>query len=410
MPGPEIHPSPSADAAIYDKIKGQAVAAELRGDFAAALREWTRARDAAPTMAEAARREIELLLQLGDYETAHVRTFTALQKFSDEQGFLELKPSVEQALLGHHDREARHALSVGDRAKATYHYEMATALQQNERYKFNELDLAREVSPYFENMLADIDGPHPCTRIYIMGSGRSGTFLLTCLMECFDDTYTLPDEVQAGMFARLRIPERVHVLKRNSLSPLLIDYLSHQIHLLFIVRFPLDVLVSSLRGTPYFLPTAMWQRHTASLRRLITARRPNLKVIRYEDLVRWPDDLQHVMARHYGLRTRRPFSEFHDGLTLSQPVATAMNGIRPLDSASIGRWCGDPQHLEHCRRIWPEIREDALWLCEAFGYDVPVALEAGMPANPSCRSPQEQAFAREVQFRPIAHLGPGGTA
>src|SRR5437763_14563552 len=67
-----------------DEIKAVAIAAETRDDHIAAATAWATAREMAPNTAEATCREIELLLVLKNYEAAHVRLFTALQKFSNE--------------------------------------------------------------------------------------------------------------------------------------------------------------------------------------------------------------------------------------------------------------------------------------------------------------------------------------
>jgi hypothetical protein len=387
----------------YEKFKSAAIEAESHGDLPAALTGWRRARELAPQLFDATIREIELLLKLSNYEAAYIRLVTALQKFSNQPKLIELQSATEDALLGHHEWQARHALQTGDRVGAVYHYEMAARLQTVPRYAWNYLDLAREVSPYFDSLLSNIDEDRKRTRIYIMGCGRSGTFLLSCLMECFYDTYSLADEVPAGRFARLALPEATHVLKRNSQSPLIIDFLSHQIHILYIVRFPLDVFVSSHVDTPYFISTSMWCRHTAALRRLLSVRRPNLKVLRYEDLVRSPDKLQQQIARHYDLKVLRPFSQFHCRSAVSDTIAGYMNGIRPPDTNSIGRWCSNPEHVAYCRKLWPEIRDDALWLCRAFGYDVPAELEPITPEqgsrHPNRLSPAERASLRSVQFK-----------
>ena len=248
-------------------------------------------------------------------------------------------------------------------------------------------------------MLSEIDREKPRSRIYIMGCGRSGTYLLTGLMECFRDTYVLPDEVPAGRFARVRAPERTHVLKRDALAPLMIEFLPPSIHLLFIVRFPLDVLVSAYGETQYFMPPKIWSRYTVALRRLLIAGRPNLKVIRYEDLVGKPDETQAKIARHYRLDVLRPFSQFGQGFAVSDPIAAAMNGIRPPDTASIGRWRTDPRHIEYCRTIWPEIREDALWLCRAFDYEVPAELETHQLSKIRARSAMKMSERERASIR-----------
>jgi hypothetical protein len=365
--------------------------ATLGSAVAAASDDQGAARAPAPADIEAACREIELLLGLQELDLAHLRITTALQKFSGQNRLTELQSTVEKELLRHHNGQALRAIDAGNRRQAVYHHETSAALETVPRRKWAALDRAREVSPHFELMLSEIDGEKPRSRIYIMGCGRSGTYLLTGLMECFRDIYVLPDEVPAGRFARVRAPEQTHVLKRDAVAPLMIEFLPPSIHVLFIVRFPLDVLVSSYGDTQYYMPTRVWSRHTVALRRLLTVGRPNLKVVRYEDLVREPDQAQARIAQHYRLQPLRPFSEFDQGFTASEPIAEAMNGIRPPDAASIGRWRTEARHIDYCRTIWPEIREDALWLCRAFDYEVPAELEAQQPSGSTARKPAKMS-------------------
>jgi hypothetical protein len=70
---------------------------------------------------------------------------------------------------------------------------------------------------------------------------------------------------------------------------------------------------------------------------------PRFVVVRYEDLVRSPDDVQRRLIRRMGfLRPVIPFSEYHqnppDYITKSQQMQQAMRGIRAVSACNVGKW------------------------------------------------------------------------
>ena len=131
-PSAPVRRVPTAQtAAPYDEIKAEAIAAERRGDLASAVKGWARARELAPDRIEATCREIELLLELQNFDVGHLRLVTALQKFSNQRRLIKLQTLVEQKLLGYHNRQALQALNDGDRRKSVYHYEMCAVLRKS---------------------------------------------------------------------------------------------------------------------------------------------------------------------------------------------------------------------------------------------------------------------------------------
>jgi hypothetical protein len=348
------------------EIVARARAEESRQDWEAAAGSWRELRENVPSEFLPTFREILILRNLRQFDLAHSRLLTALQKFSTEKRLLALKGPIEKQAALFHRQGGLAALQANDLKRAAFHYQALTALEPKERFRWQYLDRSRELSPDFADVLARIDGGNPKNRIYILGCGRSGTYLLTSLMECFRDTAVLIEEVPYGRFARFLGPERTHVLKRDVVAQYTIDLIPSSISLLYIIRFPLDVLVSRHLRDDFYIKPDHWRREIAMLRRI----HKKVTVVRYEDLVSEPDKVQQWLAQNLGVEPQRPFSSFDENLKVGNLVARAMHGVRPVSARSVGRW-RDPDLQKYCKSIWPGIRDDVAWVCDTFGYEFP---------------------------------------
>src|SRR5262249_33886589 len=67
-----------------------------------------------------------------------------------------------------------------------------------------------------QQRLAEIDNRKPRRRIYVMGCGRSGTWLLTHVMTTFFGVEVVPRELPVEYFGLLMSDSSVLVLKRDS--------------------------------------------------------------------------------------------------------------------------------------------------------------------------------------------------
>jgi hypothetical protein len=68
--------------------------------------------------------------------------------------------------------------------------------------------------------------------------------------------------------------------------------------------------------------------------------RDQLLVVKYEDLIRRPDETQHRIAEYCGLEIEIPFAEGWTRFAENENenhLRTVMNGLRPLDDRAIGR-------------------------------------------------------------------------
>ena len=98
-----------------------------------------------------------------------------------------------------------------------------------------------------EKRLTDIDKTKAFRRIYVMGCGRSGTWLLTGVMSTFNDVEVVAKELSVEHFGLFQTNRSILILKRDSLAYQRIKEIPQQIEIVFIVRHPFDVLTSHLR-------------------------------------------------------------------------------------------------------------------------------------------------------------------
>ena len=178
-------------------------------------------------------------------------------------------------------------------------------------------------------------------RIHIVGCGpRSGTTLLTELMAaCFDiDART---EHETRLFAWPPLRARIFLTKapRDILVVEPVLRLMHNLHVIYMLRDPRDMIVSRHGGNPerYWSGLKFWKRYAPVGRRL--ASHPRFITLRYEDLVLDPDGIQaQLAARMPFLRTRAPFSRYHEVARPSRQSLAALRSFRPISAASVGRW------------------------------------------------------------------------
>ncbi|MDX1555715.1 MAG: hypothetical protein R3212_06800 [Xanthomonadales bacterium] len=116
------------------------------------------------------------------------------------------------------------------------------------------------------------------------------------------------------------------------------------------VRDPRDIISSRHKLHPevYWANLRQWREWLDNTRPY----RPHARLIevRYEQLVRAPDDVQAMLIRRLPfLRPARPFSEFHRHATPSEQSLTAMHELRPVNDASVRRW------KEHLPRVAGQI-------------------------------------------------------
>lgn len=178
-------------------------------------------------------------------------------------------------------------------------------------------------------------------RIHVVGSGpRTGTTLMAELIAaCFDVDGHAPHE----MSVFLKPAQDFHVFcskhPHEVLSVRAILPLDRDLWVICMIRDPRDMIVSRHRQNPnvYWANLRQWKQYSKSIRKL--AAQPRFLTVRYEDLVRDPATVQErLMAEMPFLRWRTSFAQFHEIARPSEESIDALRGVRPIDSAPIGRW------------------------------------------------------------------------
>jgi hypothetical protein len=223
-----------------------------------------------------------------------------------------------------------------------------------------------------EQRLADLDATKPTNRIFLMGCGRSGTWLLTTLMSCFDDTEVVASELPVEAFGLRETDSANLVIKRRWDSYTRVDAIPDAIHILYIMRHPFDVLTSHnpMTGKKYHVSPHRWLGELAALRRLLDSGRERLLIVTYEELVREPDSTTKKIAESFDLAVRKLPSQAMATADLPPEAISAMRGLRPISSASVARYLNEPDSVEFLKKAVPILREELDWVARYFGFDL----------------------------------------
>ena len=169
----------------------------------------------------------------------------------------------------------------------------------------------------------------------------------------------------------LRLPDDAHAVflsKRPSdirFAPYLLRR-EREMFFLFMLRDPRDVVVSrhGMHPDRYWTHLAAWRRTVAIAHDVRD--HENFILLRYEDLVREPETTQdYLMKRMPFLVPTAPLREFPRSARPSHQSVEALGGVRPIDTASIGKW------REHKPRLAAQMQRHGSIAAELieFGYE-----------------------------------------
>ena len=234
-----------------------------------------------------------------------------------------------------------------------------------------EQELRRLKQPgALQRKLAEIDNRKPLRRIYVMGCGRSGTWLLTHVMAIFVGVEVVPRELPVEYFGLLMTDSSVLVLKRDDAAYQRIVQVPASIELAYIVRHPYDVLTSHLPSSPrpYHILPERWIAELMALRDLVDSRRKNIKIVRYEDLVTRPAEGQKKLGHLFRLKIRGPIDTL--STSSNNPSKSPLHLSRKIDATSIGKYKLDPAKLAYLAQIKPQLGEILHWVGKTYDYDL----------------------------------------
>lgn len=176
------------------------------------------------------------------------------------------------------------------------------------------------------------------------------------LMHCFEDTFVTVDERAPGdEFSRGMSnthPDKKIVTKKPG-SGIEIYNNCPGINVICMYRDPRDMYCSRRPAAQHSEGSVIWwvdneRRNPGGFGSAVEGylrmlQHPRTLAVRYEELVSEPDKVQEEIAERFGLTSRHPFSQGHEVFLPEKTdrINFAMNGIRPPDTNSIGRWKTD---------------------------------------------------------------------
>jgi len=205
-------------------------------------------------------------------------------------------------------------------------------------------------------------------RIHIVGSGpRTGTTLLAELMAaCFHIDHTCEHEApictdqpkEGNCFLTKQPGDMAYVGLPLALNP--------ELYVICIIRDPRDSVVSFHRKSPglYWTGLKFWKLFGRKYDKL--AKHSHFILIKYEDLVRNPDEIQnHLMRKMPFLERKHKFTEYHRVAKPSEESLKALKDVRSIESTSIGNWKKHLPRIKQQISIHGSISEELV----RFGYE-----------------------------------------
>jgi hypothetical protein len=170
--------------------------------------------------------------------------------------------------------------------------------------------------------------------IFIAGCARSGTTLTRNLMGCFSGVHLESIvEHQYLYFYDINTSASTIVLKRTNICFRSLYTFPAETNLIYCVRHPFDVLTSVHEKTKHLrrfhVDPTRWISEYRGLLRLRKAQPDrSIFLLRYEDLVRRPDDVMAKLVKRFDLVSQHSFSENPMGYE--------------IHARSVGKWVTNP--------------------------------------------------------------------
>jgi hypothetical protein len=222
--------------------------------------------------------------------------------------------------------------------------------------------------------LLEIDELHDFRRIYVMGCGRSGTWLLTGLFSTYSDLEIVPKELGVENFGLFTTKKKALVIKRDFAAHLHIENIPECIEIAYIIRHPFDVLTSynPVTGNTYHIGPHRWLSEMLALQYLLDSKRSHTTIIKYEDLVRDPGNCQTFISERLRLDIRHTVDIFDKTFNAPPEAVSAMHGLRVIDTNSIGKYKEGPDKIAYLKSILPRVGRLLAWVGDEYGYDVSI--------------------------------------
>lgn len=209
--------------------------------------------------------------------------------------------------------------------------------------------------------------------IYLMGCGRSGTWLLTSLFSTFSNLNLFAKEVPIEYFGVLESDSETLVLKRYHKSYECVRDIPPSIGIVWIVRHPFDVLTShnpNNSSAKFHIKPHRFLGEMQALQYLVETKRENTLIVKYEDLIKDPSVIQSRIADKFGLNISINAHDATKFFNAPPEAVAAMHGLRPIENQSTRKYLNDPEKIKYLQHILPEVTPCLDWLAKEFGYDL----------------------------------------
>ncbi|HWE03372.1 MAG TPA: sulfotransferase [Tepidisphaeraceae bacterium] len=201
--------------------------------------------------------------------------------------------------------------------------------------------------------------------ILICGFPRAGTTLLQMMLEnAHPEARRFGREVGGWRAATYSIRNHAIVISKVPHDIARLEGLRHyyegrkaRLKIIVMIRDPRDVMTSqrTLDGVfQYCVPPDRWRFHYQHI--LAQQGKPDVLLVRYEDLVRDVDAQQARIEAFTGEPVTHPFGMFHE-IERKDFDTSTLNGLRPVEQSLLNRWRA-PKHkarIEDLLRQMPEL-------------------------------------------------------
>lgn len=216
-----------------------------------------------------------------------------------------------------------------------------------------------KLDPRLEQFLPHGPGRHDSRAVVVMGSPRSGnTLMAQCLAAGFDGMRVLHRERHIFDHRRGPTDPEWIICKRPRASASLGHILDAGMWVIWMVRDPRDVITSHYASDPpgvYRVNYPRWRFYQERVREFVSHSR--VVMVRFEDLVLCPQRVQFELKERLELRVQLPFEACYARFESPKEdeCLKALNGVRPLDPDTIGRWPGHPGRILRTVKEFPEL-------------------------------------------------------
>jgi len=208
-------------------------------------------------------------------------------------------------------------------------------------------------------------------------SPRSGTTLLhEVMITCFRVDKHYDHEVRFNLVTAE--PGQLVITKRpkdTMYMPAVIG--DPELYVIYLLRDPRDVIVSRHGKDQgiYYSNIRLWRELHAVATTMVSHER--FLQLSYEEFVSNPDVVQQqIMARFPWLEKLHAFSDYHQHAVVSDKSRLAMNDVRPISPASVGKWRNNLPRIKAQMLVHGSLTPDLM----ACGYESSAAWERALDA------------------------------